>query len=385
MIELASLSVLIWAYLVFGRGGFWRVDRNLLPASVIPALSSNPRIVAVVPARDEADVISRALLSLLASDILGHVILVDDASTDGTSDQARLAVETAGEAHRFTLLRAKPLQPGWTGKLWALSQGVERALALEPDYLLLTDADIVHSSHELRRLVSMAEQNGYSLASLMVRLHCQTAAEKMLIPAFVYFFLQLYPPAWIRRTHAKTAGAAGGCILIRRDMLSRIGGLDTVRSEIIDDCALARAVKRSGGRVSLFLAAETTSIRPYNTFGAVGHMVARTAFHQLQHSTWLLAGTIAGLMLTYLIPVIATVSGSYTAFTPNYSAFALGLTAWLLMSVSYLPIVRFYRLSAAWAAILPAIALFYAGATIWSAFRYWAGAGGAWKGRNQDL
>jgi hopene-associated glycosyltransferase HpnB len=215
------------------------------------------------------------------------------------------------------------------------------------------------------------------MVSFMATLECRTFAERALIPAFVFFFLMLYPPAWISSLRRGTAAAAGGCILIRRDMLERVGGLAAIRGQVIDDCALARAVRRQGGRVWLGLSAATRSVRGYATWGELGRMISRSAFAQLHHSVWLLIGTVLGLALTYMVPPALAIAA-------RGPAAALGAAAWLLMSVAYFPALRFYRRSPAWAPLLPAIAAFYLGATIHSAVCYWRGAGGRWKGRVQD-
>lgn len=276
------------------------------------------------------------------------------------------------------MLHGKPLPPGWTGKLWALEQGIEHALLLDPDYLLLTDADIEHDAASVTELVRIAEQRRLDLASYMVKLHCTTIAERALIPAFVFFFLKLYPPQWTASEKFKTAGAAGGCILIRSEALARIGGIAAIRNELIDDCALAGAVKRSGGRVWLGLTRETHSLRAYGGFGEIGRMVSRTAFSQLRHSTLLLIAAIAGLFVTYLLPPLLLLSGKPLPMI-------LGGAAWLLMSAVYLPMVRFYNRSPLWSLALPLITLFYMGATLHSAVQYWRCRGGEWKGRAQDV
>ncbi len=374
---IAALPLLIWIYLLFGRGGFWRVSRHL---QRVTRAAPQKRICAVIPARDEASGIAAAVTSLLNQDL--HVIVVDDGSTDETASIARTAAQSIDKSPQLTVLAGQPLPVGWTGKLWAVSQGVDQALSLSPDYLLLTDADIQHADMQhgpqsVAQLLAIAEAGCYDLASYMVKLACLTTAEKALIPAFVYFFFQLYPPAWISsQTHA-AAGAAGGCILIRTEALQKIGGISSIRNQVIDDCALARAVKRSGGRVWLGLTDSTRSTRSYGTFAEVERMIARTAFNQLHHSAFLLAGTLLGLFFTYLLPPLLLLTG-------HALPILFGLAAWLLMSLSYLPMVNFYRLSKFWSVCLPAIAAFYASATVHSAFRYWRGRGGEWKGRVQD-
>lgn len=362
----AAVSLAIWLYLLLGRGGFWRMREGL---ARVPPPSSLPRVAVIIPARNEADVIGRAITSLVSQDYLGpvHLIVVDDHSTDGTAAIARGVAAT-----NLTVLPAEPLQPGWTGKLWAVNQGVREARRFAPDYLLLTDADIVHAPDDLSTLIAQAAAGPYDVVSLMVRLHCRTTAERALIPAFVFFFFLLYPPAWIRNPRSGTAAAAGGCLLIRRGALERAGGIEAIRGELIDDCALARAVKRTGGSVLLGLSSGTVSIREYGTFTAIGAMISRTAFTQLRHSWWRLAGTVAGLLITYLLPVAAALSGNL-----------VGVAAWILMCVLYLPILRFYQSAPFWAPVLPAVALFYIGATVHSAISYRLGSGGLWKGRVQ--
>src|SRR5208283_4539025 len=223
----------------------------------------------------------------------------DDSSTDDTAPAAREAALRFGHANALTVLAGQSLPTGWSGKLWAVQQGIEQALGLRPRFLLLTDADVQHAPDSIATLVAVAEGGGYDLASFMVKLHCRSVAEKLLIPAFVFFFFMLYPPEWVRDPRRRTAGAAGGCMLIRPAALERIGGITAIRQEIIDDCALARAVKRSGGKVWLGLAPETRSLRAYHTFGEIERMVARTAFNQLRHSAWLLLGTVLGMLLVF--------------------------------------------------------------------------------------
>jgi hopene-associated glycosyltransferase HpnB len=336
------------------------------------AVAGAPGVAVVIPARNEAAGIPQALESL-AGQAPAHIVVVDDASDDGTADAARRAAPPG----LVTVIAGEPLPAGWTGKLWAVDQGVRHAARFPAEYLLLTDADIVHGSGTLAALVGRAQSGGYDMVSYMATLHCGTLAERALVPAFVYFFLALYPPAWIRDPRRRTAGAAGGCILIRRDALERIGGIASIRGELIDDCALARAVKQSGGRVWLGLSAGTRSIRRYSTFAEIERMIARTAFTQLRHSSLLLAATVAALAVTYLLPPALAIAA------PPRAA-ALGAAAWLLMSATYFPALRFYRRSILWAPLLPAVALFYAWATVHSAIDSWRGAGGMWKGRPQD-
>lgn len=373
----AAVPVAIWLYIFFGRGGFWRVRQHLAPSSND---SINPRrIVAIVPARDEASVVGSAVQSLLGQKLVlpMHVVLVDDGSSDGTADVASQAAKEIGADDRLTILAGKPLPQGWTGKLWAVFQGIEVARQMEPDYYLLTDADIRHDHESIGRLLAVAQHGSFDLASYMVKLSVASWAEKITIPAFVYFFFQLYPPRWIASPQSRTAGAAGGCMLIRPEALERAGGIAAIRNALIDDCALARAIKRSGGKVWLGLTEESHSIRSYGGFRGVGQMISRSAFHQLQHSTLLLVFTITGLAVTYVAPPLLL-------FTGQSVPMLCGAIAWTLMTISYLPTVRFYRRPAVWALSLPLVAVFYAGCTVHSAVRFWTGAGGQWKGRTQD-
>jgi hopene-associated glycosyltransferase HpnB len=376
-LSVASLS--IWIYLTLAHGGFWRVKR-LMPAAIadLPAEAPEPFIVAIIPARDEADVIPAAVPSLLQQSWLRlHLIVVDDGSTDGTARAARETASAIGAADRLTVIQGRALPPGWSGKLWALHQGIEAAREFSPDFFLLADADVVHAPGNLRALASLAETGNYDMASLMVKLHCSSLAERALIPAFVFFFLMLYPPAWIADPRRKTAGAAGGCILIRPQALWRAGGMEAIRGEIIDDCALARRVKLSGGHLWLGLACQSASIRPYTSFGNIGRMISRAAFNQLRHSTPLLVVALLGLAVTYVAPPMLLLARQVVPA-------ALAICAWLLMALSYLSMVRFYRLNPLWSFALPAIALFYMGCTLHSAFKFWSGRGGEWKGRVQD-
>jgi len=368
--------VLAWMYLLLARGRFWMVQR--LGAETAP-LADAGLIAVIIPARNEADVIGKSVSSLLQQSYAGpiHIFVVDDGSTDNTATSARRAAWSIGREEALTVLAGQPLSTGWSGKLWAVQQGIERALPLLPRFLLLTDADIQHSPENVATLVAVAEHGEYDLVSFMVKLHCRSLAEKLLIPAFVFFFFMLYPPELIRDSRRNTAGAAGGCILIRPAALERAGGIAVIRSEIIDDCALAAAVKRNGGKVWLGVTAETHSLRAYGSFAEIERMIARTAFNQLRHSAWLLMGAVAGLVLTYLLPLALLFSGSR-------SLAIVGALAYLLLFIAYLPMVRFYRLSPLWVLTLPISAAFYLWATLHSALKYWSGRGGEWKGRAQD-
>jgi hopene-associated glycosyltransferase HpnB len=376
LIAAGVLSLLIWVYLVLARGGFWRID----PAVPAQDVNTNPVHVAVIiPARDESDVVGRAVRSLLQQ--TGHhrihIFLVDDASTDGTAQAARDAAIAAGQVQNLTGVHGNPLPSGWSGKLWAMQQGVQQAANTAPDFFLFTDADIEHAPDSVTTLVSIAQSGPYDMASFMVKLHCQSMAEKLLIPAFVYFFFKLYPPAWIANPRHSQAGAAGGCILIRPAALEKAGGIAAIRQEVIDDCSLAARVKSNGGRLWLGVSATTRSIRPYEGFAGIGRMISRSAFNQLRHSTLLLVLSMAGMAATYLLPPLVVAAH-------RIAPAALAGAACLLMMVSYWPVLRLYRLNLLWALALPVAAVFYVGATFHSAWKYWSGRGGEWKGRIQD-
>ncbi|SIO47011.1 glycosyltransferase [Paraburkholderia phenazinium] len=377
---LSCLSLLIWCVLLFFRGGFWRA-RPAAPIATAPR-DAWPAVAAVVPARNEADVIAQAVGTLLAQEYPGpfHVIVVDDHSTDGTADAARAAALQLQCSDRLTVLTAKPLPPGWSGKVWAQSQGIEavRTLGLPADFLLLTDADIGHPTDAVTQLVARADAEKRDLVSLMVRLRCDSLWEKALIPAFVFFFAKLYPFSWVNNPRNKTAAAAGGCMLVRRTALEEAGGIESIRAELIDDCSLAARIKHRGeGRhpIRLDVAARSVSLRPYDNSGEIWNMIARTAFTQLRYSGWLLAGTLAGMTIIYLIPPIAAlVLGPL-----DWPAWL----AWAAMCCAYAPMLRYYGRSPLWAPFLPLVALFYVGATFASAVRYWRGKGGQWKARVQ--
>ncbi len=375
---LSGFGLAAWLYLIFGRGGFWRADirdENDVP----PAPAEWPQVAAVVPARNEADVIAKSLSSLLSQDYPKplRVFLVDDQSDDGTADAARAAAEALGASDRLTIVAGQPLPPGWTGKLWAMKQGVGQASALAdpPRYILLTDADIAHGPGVVRRLVARAEGRSLVLTSLMVKLRCESPAERGLIPAFVFFFLMLYPLAWVNRRDKAMAAAAGGCMLVRAEALEAAGGIAAIRSSLIDDCALGRSMKKQGP-IWLGLTDSAHSLRPYPRLTDIRRMVARSAYDQLRYSIVLLLGTVIGMILTYLMPALLAVSGTGLAQ-------AVGAVTWGLMAFAFLPMVRFYRLSPLWAAALPVIATFYTAFTLDSALQHWRGKGGLWKGRVQ--
>jgi hopene-associated glycosyltransferase HpnB len=363
----------IWIYLTFFRGAFWKLRERLRPGRPV----ADHSVTAIIPARDERDLIGRAVASLHSqrmerrarhpakTDRL-RVILADDESTDGTgpASNADLVVTVA------------PRPAGWKGKLWALASGIA-ADKSDPGYFLLTDADIEHVSPDLVLSLLAQAERGFDLVSVMVQLRCESVAEQLLIPAFVFFFFKLYPPRWVWSGKG-SAAAAGGCMLIRREMLIRIGGIASIRDALIDDCALAARVRASGGRVWMGVSdLPVRSIRPYGGVAGIRAMIARSAFAQLRHSPLLLAGTVAGMFLTYIAPPALLFSGD------TVSA-AFGVAAWLLSAILYIPTVRLYRAPLWTAFCLPLIAMFYLIATIESAVRYWTGRGGYWKGRAQD-
>ena len=359
-----GVCVGIWTVLALFRGGFWRMRVRLKSGG--PALGLS--VTAVIPARDEIGTIGATVRSLRGQ--ASRIIVADDESSDGTG--------AAALAAGAEVVRVAPLPTGWKGKLWAVASGIEAAGA-GADYFLLTDADIEYVSPDLVRGLLAKAAEGFDLVSLMVRLRCESAAEKFLIPAFVFFFFMLYPPEWVC-TGKGAAAAAGGCMLIRRGMLQKIGGIAAIRSALIDDCALAAAVRRAGGRVWMGIAAadEVVSLRDYGRAAEIRAMISRSAFAQLRHSGWLLAGTVLGLVFTYVAPVLLLFSGdSMTA--------GLGLVAWLIGAVIFAPVVRMYRAPFWTVVCLPAIAGFYLVATVESAVGYWRGEGGKWKGRVQDV
>ncbi|MGC9410426.1 glycosyltransferase [Streptomyces sp. DZ1-3] len=370
-----ALSLAAWLWLLLARGFFWRTDVTL-PARREPA--AWPSVCVVVPARDEAAVLPASLPSLLAQDYPGRaeVILVDDGSTDGTGE---LAGELARRHGGLPLTVTSPGEPpaGWTGKLWAVRHGVALARAREPEFLLLTDADIAHAPDSLRALVAAAGDGGFDVVSQMARLRVASAWERLVVPAFVYFFAQLYPFRWIAR-RGRTAAAAGGCVLLRTEAAERARIPEAIRHAVIDDVALARAVKGAGGRVWLGLAERVDSVRPYPRLGDLWRMVSRSAYAQLRHNPLVLAGTVAGLVLVYLVPPLAVVVGAARGET---AAALLGGAAWLVMAGTYAPMLRHYRQPLWLAPLLPFTAFLYLLMTVDSAVQHYRGRGAAWKGR----
>ncbi|MHC5674782.1 glycosyltransferase [Nostoc sp.] len=408
VLGLMLLSLTIWLGLLCFRGQFWRTDQQLEVTET--QLKSLPVVCAVVPARNEADLISTSLRSLLLQDYPGsfNVFLVDDRSTDRTANFAEGVAHAVGKPQQLHIITGETLPPGWSGKLWAVEQGINSASLFAPDYYLLTDADIEHDPGNLRRLVAKAVQEDLDMVSVMVRLRCESFWEKLLIPAFVFFFQKLYPFRWVNNPNNPTAAAAGGSILIAREALERIGGIQVIRQALIDDCALACAVKSSErvgdwesgrdsnssfssspsspsspsssptGRIWLGLSTLTYSLRPYDSLATIWDMVARSAYTQLNYSPLLLLGTLVGMPLIYLVPPVCVILG---AVWSNWAIALTGILGWLLMAFAYYPTIRFYKCSPWLAFSLPVIAFLYTLMTLDSALRHWQGRGGAWKGR----
>ncbi|MFT8676046.1 MAG: glycosyltransferase [Acetobacter sp.] len=386
MMALAVLCALIWTGLIFCHGRFWQAGPILRPAPQIQdslAGSTGPRpaeiapdVTIVVPARDEAESIGTALASLLAQAYPGRlsVILVNDRSTDDTAGLARALPDPHG---RLSVLDGANPEPGWSGKLWAVSQGVAEAERQNPDgsgYILLTDADIIHAPEHVATLVAKAQADRLHMVSEMVELQCESLAERALVPAFVFFFTLLYPFARVNNPKSRTAGAAGGTILLRRDMLHRIGGIPALKGALIDDCTLAACVKQAGGLLYLGHSCLARSIRPYPGPADIWRMIARTAYVQLRFSPILLVLTVLGMVLVWLAPAML-------ALFAHGPARWIGAATWLVSIGSFVPTLRRFRLSPLWAVALPLIAVFYTAATIGSAVNHHRGRGVVWKNR----
>ncbi|MFE5400230.1 glycosyltransferase [Streptomyces sp. NPDC056580] len=376
IVWIAVASLAAWCWLLLCQGFFWRTDVRLPPRRSPGAW---PPVCVVVPARDEAAVLPASLPSLLAQDYPGRaeIVLVDDGSTDGTGELAR---ELARRHGGLPLTVDSPGEPpaGWTGKLWAVRHGIGLARTRDPEYLLLTDADIAHAPDSLRELVAAARTGGFDVVSQMARLRVESLWERLVVPAFVYFFAQLYPFRRIGRRGSRTAAAAGGCVLLRADTAGRAGIPDAIRHAVIDDVALARAVRRAGGHVWLGLAERVDSVRPYPRLHDLWRMVSRSAYAQLRHSPPLLLGTVAGLALVYLVPPAAVVTG---AVAGSAATLAAGALAWAVMTGTYLPMLRYYRQPPWLAPLLPFTAFLYLLMTVDSAVQHYRGRGAAWKGR----
>jgi hopene-associated glycosyltransferase HpnB len=376
---IAALAAAIWLYLVLARGGFWLCSERHEGG---PAMAASwPAVTVVIPARNEADGIAETVASLLRQDYAGplKIILVDDDSSDGTADVARRTAASLNASERLAIIDGQPLPRGWTGKRWAVKQGVAAAqsAADASEYILLSDADIRYAPEVLTGLMARAVANKLVLTSLMVKLRCESFAERALIPAFIFFFQMLYPFPWVNKPASATAAAAGGCMLVRSDALKTAGGIDAIRNALIDDCSLAKLLKAQGP-IWLGLTERVHSTRPYPDVEDIRRMVSRSAYAQLRYSPLLLAGTVVGMALTYLAPPLLTVFGSCPARW-------LALLAWGLMALSFVPTLRLYRRSLLWGPALPAIALCYMLFTLDSALQFARGKGGLWKGRVQAL
>jgi hopene-associated glycosyltransferase HpnB len=378
-----------WLYLLTLRGGYWRTHHRLPPAG--DGASPLPTVTAVIPARNEADILPACLPTLLGQDYEGRlgVIVVDDDSTDGTAKIAAelgaAAVARNGPDRTVRIVTARPTPPDWAGKVWAMAEGV-RAIAADTEYILFTDADIAYAQGAVARLARAAVDGEFALVSQMARLRTGNRAEKLLVPAFVYFFAQLYPFARVSRPRSRTAAAAGGCMLVRASALAGAGGLVPIRAARIDDVALGGLLKRHGGRCWLGLTTDVCSMRPYHRLANIWDMVARSAYTQLRYSLPLTVAVVLGLAWLYLLPPAAAVAGVALLATGTGGASAAwlaaaGLAGWLLMAVSYVPMLRLYRLSPVRGLTLPLIAALYAAMTADSARRHRGGRGGEWKGR----
>ncbi len=380
LIVLISISLFIWLFLLILWGGFWRCDQYI--DENYSELKSYPRVLVIVPARDEAEVIKHSLKSLLTQNYLGDflIVLVDDDSCDRTGEIAQETANQLNKAEQLKIISGQPLIPGWKGKLWAINQGIDYAIhqTLSPDYFLFTDADIYHHSENLSQLVTKAEAENLDLVSLMVLLRCISFWEKLLIPAFVFFFQKLYPFPWVNNSQKSIAAAAGGCILISNKSLQAIGGIESIKDALIDDCSLAKAVKSQAKHIWIGLTRETISLRPYNDLKTIWDTIARTAFTQLNYSWLLLIGTLIGMVVVYLVAPGGLIVGIQRN---NWLLIGAAISTWLLMTIAYIPTLRLYNLSITWGFSLPAIAFLYTLMTIDSAVKYYQGKGGAWKGR----
>ncbi len=380
---LAGASLLSWIGLLVGRGFFWWPSPRLEPPKTGPK-ASGPSVAAVIPARNEAEILPRTLPTVLAQDHAGpfRVALVDDRSEDGTASAARAAAGALSAGGRLEIVAGEPLPEGWSGKVWAMHQG--ETGAGDPKYLWFTDADIAYEPWVVRALVDRAEAGGLDLVSTMATLRVDSAWDRLLVPAFVYFFAKLYPFRFVGSPRRRVAGAAGGCILVRRDALRRAGGMAAIRSALIDDCALGRLIKRAGGRLWLGFSRGVRSVRIYGSLASVWGMVARSAYTQLDHSPLKLLGTVVGMLFLYALAPIACVGGAIAAADGAAGALpvaAIGGATWGLMAASFVPILRHHGVGWWIAPLLPVAGVLYTGMTVSSAWRHVRGRGGAWKGR----
>jgi hopene-associated glycosyltransferase HpnB len=379
MFIIAIACLLIWLGLLLFWGQFW-LGVRLSPSQ--KTLKSYPNVWVVIPARDEADVLANSLKSVLQQNYAGNlaVALVDDNSSDDTAKIAQKTANKLEKTPQLHLISGQTLPSGWKGKLWALEQGINYAKeqVIKPDYILLTDADIHHHNSNLTELITKAETEQLDLVSLMVLLRCQSFWEKLLIPAFVFFFQKLYPFKLANNPNSFVAAAAGGCILIRANTLEQIGGVASFKNALIDDCTLAKKVKKNQGKIWLGLTQKTISLRSYDSLKSIWDMVARTAFYQLNYSWLLLIGTIFGLFFVYLIPLLAIIWG---IVYQDITITSVGLITYCLINVAYFPTLKLYQISPLWSCLLSAIAFLYGLMTIDSALKHLQGQGGSWKGR----
>ena len=373
-----ALALISWLFLLLFWGDFWQTNQRLDANNKI--LDTYPTVGIIVPARNEEQAIAESLTSLLNQNYPGEfaIYLVDDNSSDRTSEIAQTTAAKQEKSSTLNIIAGKPLANGWKGKLWAVHQGIESAQTDTPDYFLFTDADIQHEADNLTKLVTKAETENLDLVSLMVMLQCASFWEKLLIPAFIFFFQKLYPFRWVNDPHKSMAAAAGGCILISNQALTSIGGIKTIKDALIDDCSLAQAVKSQGKSIWLGLDESTISIRGYDHLQAIWDTIARTAYTQLNYSPLLLCGTLLGMSLIYLAAPIYLMLGILDS---NWLISGIAASTWLLMTTAFLPTIKLYNLSIFWALSLPAIAFLYTLMTIDSAVKYYQGQGGAWKGR----
>jgi hopene-associated glycosyltransferase HpnB len=383
LVAISLIPLAIWAYLLFGRGRFWlcgeRDDSAAAANKIRNEADVLPSVVAIIPARDEADMIAHSVGSLLRQDYSGpfSVVVVDDQSTDGTASIASVAASDARAAERLKIVMGNGPPPGWTGKLSAMRQGLAEVegSAQAPEFVLFTDADIAYAPHVLSRLIAIARAKNSVLTSLMVKLRCESTAERWLAPAFVFFFRMLYPFAWVNDPKRTIAAAAGGCMLVRREALHTAGGLEAVRGALIDDCALGTLMKGQGA-IWLGLTESVDSLRAYSTLAEFRRMVSRSAFAELRYSPLRLAGAIGGMALVYVAPLLLAVFA-------RGAAQAVGAVTWAMMAIALAPMLRLYGRPLIGGVALPAIASAYVAFTFDSALQYWRGRGGYWKGRFQ--
>ena len=365
LLWLTAASAGLWIAILLMPWQPWRTVERLDPDLAAPSSRDLAGVTAIIPARDEAPVIGTTVRAVREQGSAIQIVVVDDQSTDGTS-----VIASGAGGDSCTVIRAADLPEQWVGKLWALEQGLVHA---RTDFVLLIDADIELAPGAVTALLDKADAEGLDLVSLMAVLEMRSFAERMLVPAFVYFFKLLYPFRLSNSRNRLVAAAAGGCVLVKRDMLTRIGGFGSIRGELIDDCALARRVKQAGGRTWIGLTHAVVSRRRMERLADIWRMVARSAYAQLRYSVLLLGFCIAALALAFWTPLAAL-------FAPG-PARMIGGVALVVMSATYLPTLRFYRRSLLWAPVLPLTGTLYMLMTLSSALNSWRGIGSTWKGR----